>query len=86
MLLILGVGYGQKKRTKISERLDLFGYGETVLVVDHGSLGLGGFFVFIVIVIIGLFTQIALQGNEHEFDAGAVFGNLGHPFGLYVFE
>ena len=69
------------KHTKISERLDLLGYGETALVVDHGTFGFVGLFV-----VVCLFSKITLQGNKDELNARAVFGNLGHPLGLDVLE
>jgi hypothetical protein len=69
------------KHTKISKRLDLLGYGETALVVDHGTFWLVGLFV-----VVCLFSQVALQGDEDELDARAVFGNLGYPLGFDVLE
>jgi hypothetical protein len=69
------------KHTKISERLDLLGYGETALVVDHGTFWLVGLFV-----VVCLFSQVALQGDEDEFNARAVFGNLGYPLGFDVLK
>jgi hypothetical protein len=69
------------KHTKISERLDLLGYGETALVVDHGTFWLVGLFI-----VVWLFSQIAHQGDEDELDARAVFGNLGYPLGFDVLE
>lgn len=68
-------------RTEVSECLDLLGNGKTALVVDHGAFGLVGLFFFIC-----LFAQIALERDEDEFDAGAVLGNLGNPFGFDVLE
>ena len=69
------------KHTKISERLDLLGYGKTALVVDHGTFGLGRLFV-----VVRLFSQIALQGYEDELNTRAVFGDFSYPFGFDVFE
>jgi hypothetical protein len=69
------------KHTKISERLDLLGYGKTALVVDHGTFGFVRLFI-----IVCLFSQITLQGDEDELDTRAVFGNLGHPLGFDVLE
>jgi len=68
--------------TKVSQRLDLLGHRQTLLIIDHRPL----WFPPIFLIIFLLLPQIALQRYQDELHPGAILRDLAHPFTFHVLE
>lgn len=71
----------QENITQVTQGFDLLGDLESLVVLDHGLLGLR----FAIVVFIA-FPQITLERDQDEFDVGAVLGDFTDPFRFYVFQ
>lgn len=69
--------------TEVSQSANLFCDLETLIVIDERRLLA---LLSVLIVAVGLFSEVALECHKHELHAGAILRNFAHPFGLDVFQ
>lgn len=73
---------------EVAHGLDATRDVEALVVVDHGfllALRAVGRARSGVLLLVRVFSQVALQGHEDQLHAGAILLDLANPFALYVF-